>query len=287
MSAIAERSRTADPRLARESDRRGRRSPRFRRAGSRRRCPPGRRRAFTRRSSCAMAATPGAARASRKAVANVNGEIADAVRGRDAVDQAAARPRADRARRARRTRAGSARTRSSASRSPRRRPAAADRRSRSSLPRRRRRATLPVPMLNVINGGAHARQLDRPAGVHGRPRRRATRFAEGAAHRRRGLPRAQAVLQERGLATGVGDEGGFAPRPRVERGGDRGDPRGGRPRRASRRASRSRSIRRRARSSATASTRFEGRELHERRDAGVLGGARRALPDRLDRGRPR
>ena len=29
--------------------------------------------------------------------------------------------------------------------------------------------TLPVPMMNVINGGAHARQLDRPAGVHGRP----------------------------------------------------------------------------------------------------------------------
>ena len=34
-----------------------------------------------------------------QAVANVNGELADAVRGRDAADQEGARPRADRARR--------------------------------------------------------------------------------------------------------------------------------------------------------------------------------------------
>ena len=65
-------------------------------------------------------------------------------------------------------------------------------------------------MMNVVNGGAHARQLDRPAGVHGRPGRRAD-VLRGAADRRRGLPRAEGVLHERGLATGVGDEGGFAP----------------------------------------------------------------------------
>ena len=38
----------------------------------------------------------------------------------------------------------------------------------------------------------------------------------------------KALLHERGLATAVGDEGGFAPDLRLERGGDRGHPRGGR-----------------------------------------------------------
>ncbi len=70
--------------------------------------------------------------------------------------------------------------------------------------------TLPVPMMNVINGGAHAaNSIDLqefmvvPVGrgfVRG-----------GAAHRGRDLPRAARVLREQGLATAVGDEGGFAP----------------------------------------------------------------------------
>ena len=69
---------------------------------------------------------------------------------------------------------------------------------------------LPVPMMNIINGGAHAdNNIDLqefmvvPLGA------RALR--RGAADRRRDLPRAEGVLKERGLVTAVGDEGGFAP----------------------------------------------------------------------------
>ncbi len=69
---------------------------------------------------------------------------------------------------------------------------------------------LPVPMLNVINGGAHAaNSIDLqefmvvPVG--------ASSFAE-ALELGAGVYHAlKAVLHERGLATGVGDEGGFAP----------------------------------------------------------------------------
>ena len=49
----------------------------------------------------------------------------------------------------------------------------------------------------------------------------------GAAHGRRGLPRAQEGAHEaQKLSTGVGDEGGFAPDLREQRGGAGGDPRG-------------------------------------------------------------
>ena len=70
--------------------------------------------------------------------------------------------------------------------------------------------TLPVPMANILNGGRHAAN--------------STDFQEfmvmplGAASFREGLRAVaevyhalQRVLRERGLATGVGDEGGFAP----------------------------------------------------------------------------
>jgi enolase len=70
--------------------------------------------------------------------------------------------------------------------------------------------TLPVPMLNVINGGAHAQNsIDLqefmlvPAGAESFAE--ALRIGSEAFHALRG------VLHERGLATGVGDEGGFAP----------------------------------------------------------------------------
>ena len=52
-------------------------------------------------------------------------------------------------------------------------------------------------------------ELDRPSGVHARPGRRAD-VRGGAAHRRRGVPRAQVPAEER-LTIAVGDEGGFAP----------------------------------------------------------------------------
>jgi enolase len=71
-------------------------------------------------------------------------------------------------------------------------------------------ATLPVPMMNVINGGVHAaNSIDLqefmvvPAGAES--------FAEGLRIGAEVYHALKAVLSERGLATGVGDEGGFAP----------------------------------------------------------------------------
>jgi enolase len=70
--------------------------------------------------------------------------------------------------------------------------------------------TLPVPMMNVVNGGAHAQNsLDLqefmvvPAGAE--TFAEALRIGAEVFHSLKGL------LHERGLATAVGDEGGFAP----------------------------------------------------------------------------
>jgi len=70
--------------------------------------------------------------------------------------------------------------------------------------------TLPVPLMNVINGGAHAQnRLDLqefmvvPAG--------AETFSEALRLGAEVYHHLKAVLHERGLSTGVGDEGGFAP----------------------------------------------------------------------------
>jgi enolase len=70
--------------------------------------------------------------------------------------------------------------------------------------------TLPVPMMNVINGGAHAQNtidlqefMVVPAG--------ASTFAEAIQVGDEVYHALRAVLHERGLATAVGDEGGFAP----------------------------------------------------------------------------
>jgi enolase len=71
-------------------------------------------------------------------------------------------------------------------------------------------ATLPVPMLNVINGGVHAaNSIDLqefmvvPVG--------ADTFADALRIGAEVYHALKSVLGERGLATGVGDEGGFAP----------------------------------------------------------------------------
>jgi len=70
--------------------------------------------------------------------------------------------------------------------------------------------TLPVPMMNILNGGAHADNnvdlqefMVMPVG--------ASTFAEGLRWCAEIYHTLKKVLQERGLATGVGDEGGFAP----------------------------------------------------------------------------
>ncbi len=71
-------------------------------------------------------------------------------------------------------------------------------------------SVLPVPLLNVVNGGAHAQNsLDLqefmvvPAG--------ASSFSEALRIGAETFHHLKALLHERGLATAVGDEGGFAP----------------------------------------------------------------------------
>jgi enolase len=69
---------------------------------------------------------------------------------------------------------------------------------------------LPVPMMNVLNGGAHADSnvdvqefMLVPVG--------AASFAEGLRWGAETYHALKALLHERGLSTGLGDEGGFAP----------------------------------------------------------------------------
>ena len=69
---------------------------------------------------------------------------------------------------------------------------------------------LPVPMMNVINGGAHADNnvdlqefMIMPVG--------AASFSEGLRWGAETYHALKALLHERGLSTAVGDEGGFAP----------------------------------------------------------------------------
>ena len=69
---------------------------------------------------------------------------------------------------------------------------------------------LPVPMMNILNGGAHAANtvdvqefMIMPAG--------APSFKEGLRQCTEVFHKLQALLKADGLATSVGDEGGFAP----------------------------------------------------------------------------
>lgn len=70
--------------------------------------------------------------------------------------------------------------------------------------------TLPVPMMNILNGGAHADSnvdfqefMIAPIG--------AATFAEALRWGSEVYHTLKAVLKEKGLSTGLGDEGGFAP----------------------------------------------------------------------------
>ncbi|WP_306515754.1 phosphopyruvate hydratase [Corynebacterium sp.] len=69
---------------------------------------------------------------------------------------------------------------------------------------------LPVPMMNILNGGAHA-----DSGVDVQEFMiaplSATSFAEALQQGAEVYHALKAVLKERGLSTGLGDEGGFAP----------------------------------------------------------------------------
>ena len=149
-----------------------------------------------------------------KAVAHVNGEIAAALRNRE-LSQRELDDGDDSARRHARPRAGSAPTRCSACRWRRSGPT----RSGSSQPLYAHIAhlagntggyLLPVPMLNILNGGAHADSnvdfqefMVMPLGAPSF--REGLRIGVEIFHALRG------ILKKRGLSTGVGDEGGFAP----------------------------------------------------------------------------
>jgi enolase len=145
-----------------------------------------------------------------RAVANVNGEIADAVRGRDVLDQE-----------------GLDRTLTELDGTPNKGRLGANAILGVSLASAKAAAgaagaslfrhlgggdatTLPVPMLNVINGGVHAdNSIDLqefmlvPAG--------ADSFAEALRIGAETYHELKKLLGERGLSTAVGDEGGFAP----------------------------------------------------------------------------
>src|SRR5579859_4064415 len=69
---------------------------------------------------------------------------------------------------------------------------------------------LPVPMMNILNGGAHADSnvdiqefMIAPIG--------AATFAEALRWGAETYRALKSVIKQRGLSTGVGDEGGFAP----------------------------------------------------------------------------
>ena len=81
---------------------------------------------------------------------------------------------------------------------------------------RARGPRLPVPMMNILNGGAHADTnvdfqefMVMPAG--------APTFAEALRAGAEIFHALRGLLKKRGLATGVGDEGGFAPSLRSNR----------------------------------------------------------------------
>jgi enolase 1/2/3 len=144
-----------------------------------------------------------------RAVANVNGEIAELLRGRDAADQE-----------------GLDRALIELDGTPNKGRLGANAILGASLAAAKacaaddgvslfrylgsENATLPVPMMNVVNGGVHAaNSIDLqefmvvPVG--------AETFSEGLRIGTEVYHALKKVLDERGLATGVGDEGGFAP----------------------------------------------------------------------------
>jgi enolase len=143
-----------------------------------------------------------------RAVANVNGDIAQAVLGRDASDQEGLdRALVDLDGTPNKGRLGAnailgvslAAAKAAAGETPLYRYLGGD-----------DAATLPVPLMNVINGGVHAANsidlqefMVAPVG--------ADSFADALRVGAEVYHALKKVLSDRGLATGVGDEGGFAP----------------------------------------------------------------------------
>ncbi len=78
---------------------------------------------------------------------------------------------------------------------------------------------IPVPAMNIINGGAHADNsvdiqefMATPLG--------APTFTEGLRYVAETFHVLKKILKDQGMATSVGDEGGFAPNLAEQRGGD-------------------------------------------------------------------
>jgi len=145
-----------------------------------------------------------------QAVANVNGPIAEALLGADAADQAAVdKTLIDLDGTANKTKLGANALLGASMACARAAAAFFD------LPLYRylggaQARILPVPMFNILNGGAHA---DNNVDIqefkiipHGFPT-----FAEGLRAGAECYQALKKVLKKRKLATGVGDEGGFAP----------------------------------------------------------------------------
>ena len=146
----------------------------------------------------------------RRAVAHVNGEIAQALAGQDALDQAAldrtlctldGTP--DKSRLGANALLAVSLAAAQAAAASRGRPLYRHLAPTGPL-------TLPVPMMNIINGGAHADNnvdiqefMVLPIG--------APSFGEALRYGVEIFHALKALLKTRGLATAVGDEGGFAP----------------------------------------------------------------------------
>jgi enolase len=145
-----------------------------------------------------------------RAVANVNGELASCLVGRDAADQAGL----DQAMIALDATASKARLGANAILAVSLASAKASAMS-TSLPLYRhlagaRAPVLPLPMMNIINGGAHADNnvdvqefMVVPVG--------APTFAESLRWGVEVFHALKVLLKQQGLSTSVGDEGGFAP----------------------------------------------------------------------------
>ena len=146
----------------------------------------------------------------RKAVANVNGEIRDAVRGMDAADQEALDRRLielDGTDNKQRLGANAVLAVSLAAAKA---SALASGQSLFRYLHDDGDFSMPVPMMNIVNGGSHADNsvdiqefMIMPVG--------APSFSEALRHGAEIFHALKAVLLSRGLATAVGDEGGFAP----------------------------------------------------------------------------
>jgi enolase len=146
----------------------------------------------------------------RKAVANVNGEIRAAVQGMDAADQQALDRRLIELDGTENKQRLGANAILAVSLAAARASAVASGQSLFRYLRTGGDFSMPVPMMNIINGGSHADNsvdiqefMIMPVG--------APSFSEALRHGAEVFHALKAVLLRRGLATAVGDEGGFAP----------------------------------------------------------------------------